>query len=797
MNSPTIYKIKGMHCASCSVIIENTLKKVDGVQSVEVNFGTENTKIIFDENKTNLEDFNKKLETLGYSLAVKDNHSNILSARNASHNEAGGQNDKMLGMSAEEMGMSEDEHRAHLGISQSKQEKLIEIKDMKKKVITAIPLAVISIFTMGWEIFSRYNIVPEMGSGMEKFLLYALPIMATYILFIVGKSYLIGFYRFLRYGKANMDTLIGIGTSVAYVYSMIIVIFAKSLTSFVNVEQTYFDVTIIVITFIALGKYLEARSKLKTGDAIEKLLNLQAKTALIIRGGKEVEISVGQVVRGDLIIIKPGAKIPVDGILTEGHSYVDESMITGEPMPVSKEASDTVVAGTINTSGSFTFKATKVGSETMLAHIIKMVEEAQGSKAPIQALADKISGVFVPIVLVISFVTLVLWIVIGTQYFGFSQALSFGLVSFVGVLVIACPCALGLATPTAIIVGVGKGAREGILIKDAATLEKLHKVNVVVVDKTGTLTKGKPELIDIKILSDLEEQEFISILASLENKSEHPIASAILDFAKVEALQVLTVENFISIKGRGLKGIIGNTEYFIGSIGLIKDLKLSFDTAQLSEFTLEGKTPVVLMTKEKVLGFVTVADAVKPEAIEAVKNLHKLGIKIVMLTGDNKNTANYIAKQIGLTTQAGIDEVVAEVLPEDKLKKIKELQAQGLIVAMAGDGVNDAPALAQADVGIAMATGTDVAIESSGITLLHGDISKLVKAIKLSKITMRGIKQNLFWAFIYNIVGIPLAAGIFYPIFGWLLSPVFAGFAMAMSSVSVVSNSLRIKGKRL
>jgi Cu2+-exporting ATPase/Cu+-exporting ATPase len=494
---------------------------------------------------------------------------------------------------------------------------------------------------------------------------------------------------------------------------------------------------------------------------------------------------------GDKIVIKPGAKIPVDGVVEEGVSFIDESMVTGEPMPAQKKINDSVVSGTINTSGSFTFKATKVGSETLLAQIIKMVEDAQGSKAPIQALADKISSIFVPIVLVIAFLTLGVWLMIGSQYLGFSQALSFGLVSFVGILVIACPCALGLATPTAIIVGVGKGAKEGILIKDAATLEKLHKVNTVVVDKTGTITKGKPTLVDIQNLSGLKNDELVSILASLEKKSEHPIAHAIVNYAQEKNISIANVSDFEGIQGKGLRGTINSAEYFVGNAKLVSDLKISFDATKLNEYTSQGKTPVILSTKEKILGFVMVADEVKAESIEAVKNLHALGIKVVMLTGDDEKAAKYIASLVG------IDDVVAHVLPEDKLKKIQELQSQGRVVAMAGDGVNDAPALAQADVGIAMGTGTDVAIESAGITLLGGDISKLVKAIKLSKITMRGIKQNLFWAFIYNIVGIPLAAGALYPVFGWLLNPVFAGFAMAMSSVSVVSNSLRIKAKKL
>ncbi|MEK7635271.1 MAG: heavy metal translocating P-type ATPase [Patescibacteria group bacterium] len=722
------YKVKGMHCASCAFIIDKTLEETEGVNSADANYGTEKVKISFDEKKISLENISKKIEQVGYTLVLETIKPN---------------------------------------------EKLIELKKIRNKAFSVIPLAVIGIIFMMWEI------------PVSK---YLLPVFATYALFFVGLPYLRGVLRFLRYGKANMDTLVGIGTSVAYIYS------------FINPAQGYFDVTIVVIAFISLGKYLEARSKLKTGDAIEKLLNLQAKVALVIRSGKEIEIPVDQVVHGDLIIVKPGNSVPVDGILTEGESFINESMISGEPMSVSKKVGDGVVAGTINESGSFIFKATKVGSETVLARIIKMVEEAQGSKAPIQALADKISGVFVPIVLILSFVSLGLWLIVGSQYLGLPAALSFGLVSFVSILVIACPCALGLATPTAIIVGVGKGAREGILVKDAGTLQKLHKVNVVVVDKTGTLTKGKPELISIQNFSSKDQTsgifersdlELITILASLENKSEHPIAHAITSHASQNKLNILTVNNFEAIKGKGVKGVIDSIEYYAGNTKLIQDLNLSFNVSMIEKETMEGKTPVILATREKVLAAIMVADSIKPEAVEAVKNLHKLGIKVVMLTGDNKNTADFIAKQVG------IDEVVAEVMPEDKLNKIKSLQAEGKVVAMAGDGVNDAPALAAADVGIAMATGTDVAIESAGITLLHGDISKLVKAIRLSKITMTGIKQNLFWAFFYNVVGIPLAGGLFYPVFGWMLSPVFAGLAMALSSVSVVGNSLRLKTKKI
>lgn len=751
MNTVKVYKIKGMHCASCASIIEKTFQKIAGVESAEVNYVTETAKVAFDESKTNHQHLSQKIEPLGYSLVLDETH----------------------------------------------HEKITELADMRLKIISVVPLTLFAIFVLGWDTLAQFKIISAVPLFWGNFFSHFLPVMATYTLFVVGKPYLMGVYRFFRYGQANMDTLIGLGTAVAFLYSLFVTAFEPSLKTYINTSHTYYDVTIVVIAFIALGKYFEARSKLKTGDAIEKLLNLQAKVALVIRDGQEVEIPISDVVHGDLIVVKPAGKIPVDGVLTDGASYVDESMVTGEPMPIEKKIGDAVVAGTINTTGAFTFRATKVGAETLLANIIKMVAEAQGSKAPIQALADKISSVFVPIVLGLSILTLGLWLLVGTQYLGFSQALSYGLVSFVGILIIACPCALGLATPTAVIVGVGKGAREGILIKDAGTLEKLHKVNVVVVDKTGTLTKGKPELISIQIAGEgqtlgiSERSGLVSIFASLESQSEHPIAHAIISYAKEKNIQLAPVDNFEAIKGQGLKGVVGGVLYFAGNAKLVAGIGLPFDTQSIREETIAGKTPILLATKEKVLGVVMVADAIKPEAIEAISRLHKLGIKTIMLTGDDRNTAQYIAKQVG------IDEVVAEVLPADKLNKIKELQSQGQIVAMAGDGVNDAPALAQADVGIAMATGTDVAIESAGITLLHGDISKLVKAINLSKITMRGIKQNLFWAFIYNIIGIPLAAGVFYPIFGWLLSPIFAGLAMAGSSLSVVGNSLRLKGKKI
>ena len=741
------YKIKGMHCASCAGIIEKTFKKTEGVSSVSVNYGNESAKISFDESKTNIESLSEKIKPLGYSFVLEEKEQN---------------------------GKKENS----------------ELKDMKLKIMSAIPLAFISVFFMAWEILSKYGFLPEMGEVVQSFFHHLMPILATYILFVLGKPYLSGVYRFLRYGKANMDTLIGIGTGTAFFYSFVISAFGETLLkSYSSVLHSYYDVTIVVIIFIALGKYLELKSKIKTGDAIKKLLNLQAKTAFVVRDGVEIEISINEVVHGDLIVVKPGTKIPVDGIITEGNSYVDESMITGEPMPVYKKAGDIVTAGVINTSGSFIFEATKIGSETLLAQIIKMVEEAQGSKAPIQALADKISSIFVPIVLVIAFLTLIIWLLFGN--------VSYGLMSFVAVLVIACPCALGLATPTAIIVGVGKGAREGILIKDASTLEKLHKVDTLIVDKTGTITVGKPEV--VKIIPNpaysFPEDKILKISARTAINSNHPLSEAVVRFAKKENIEIERFKNSLEIPGKGITAKCDehNKNIALGNIKILEYLEVDVSWAESikNDESLPYSSFLFVVHHEEVIGLILVADEVKNESKKVVADLHKLGIKVIMVTGDDERAAKYIAGEVG------IDDVLAHVMPEDKLVKIKELQNNGHIVAMAGDGVNDAPALAQADVGIAMGTGTDVAIESAGITLLHGDISKLAKAIKLSKITMRGIKQNLFWAFFYNVVGIPLAAGLFYPIFGWLLNPIFAGLAMALSSVSVVSNSLRIKTIKL
>jgi Cu2+-exporting ATPase/Cu+-exporting ATPase len=759
--------IKGMHCASCALTIEKAISKVNGVDSIKVNYGTEKATIEFDKTATSIDQMSERIKPFGYELQSE------------------------VAMPMSHGNMSANEHAEHLGLDKSKQEKLKELDDQKAKVEFVLPLAIMIFVLMMWEISAKSfpNVVPAFFLPMQ---LYStiMMIISSVVLFWIGQPFLKGIVNFIQYKVANMDTLIGIGTLTAYLYSSFVVLFPNIAHSAGLPETNYFDVAIVVIGFIVFGKYLEARSKLKTGEAIEKLMNLQAKTALVERNGEEVEIAIEMVQLDDVVIVKPGGKIPVDGVIIEGKSSIDESMVTGEPIPVDKTIEDKVIGGTINKQGTFKFKATKVGSDTLLASIIKMVEEAQGSRAPIQKLADQISGVFVPVVLIISVLTLIVWLAVGSQFMPFNEALTYGLLCFVGILVIACPCALGLATPTAIIVGVGKGAQNGILIKNAESLEKLHKVNTIVVDKTGTITKGKPEVTDILPSYDdesLDGVEILKLIASLEKNSEHPLAEAIKEKAKSMDIQLAKVEDFEIIEGKGLKGTIGGKMYYAGNLKLMDDLSLDYDKDLIDKLSKQGKTPVLFTDDKKVLATIAISDTIKESSADAVARLHKLGIKVVMLTGDNKNTAKYIADLVG------IDKVFAEVLPSEKADKVRELQAEGLVVAMAGDGVNDAPALAQSDVGIAMGTGTDVAIESADITLLAGDISKIPQAIRLSKLTMRTIKQNLFWAFIYNVIGIPLAAGLLFPIWGILLNPVFAGLAMAFSSVSVVTNSLRLK----
>ncbi len=748
-----------MHCASCATIIGKKLKKLHGVHDVSVNFATEKAIIDMDPTLVNVGRMNEEIGKLGYTIALPEADAQV-----------------PTGM----------DHSEHSGLTSSKKAKEDELRDAKAKTEFVLPVALFIFVIMMWDISARaFTFVPNVPIPMELFNIISM-VLSTVVLFWIGKPFLLGVTRFIKFRVANMDTLIGIGTLSAYLYSTVITLIPQVRTILEVPDYTYFDVVIVVIGFVTFGKYLESRSKQKTGEAIEKLLGLQAKTALVIRNGVEVELPLAEVVVGDTVIVKPGGKIPVDGTITRGSTSIDESMISGEPIPVDKRVGDAVIGATMNKQGSFQYMATKVGGDTLLAQIIRLVETAQGSKAPIQALADRISSIFVPVVLVIALVTFALWLLIGIPTLGSSIAISYGILSFVGILVIACPCALGLATPTAIIVGVGKGAEQGILIKDAESLEMLARVDTIVMDKTGTITKGTPEVTDVVVLDQsLTEEDILWCAGSVEQMSEHPLAEAIVKRGGETGKKLSQVEKFVAHEGVGVEALIAGVRVAVTKPGRNeKDERL---------LTLEdeGKTVVLLTIGGTKAGYIALADTLKDEAVEAVAKLHGMGIKVIMLTGDNARSANHIAKQ------ANIDTVIAEVLPQEKAGKIKALQDEGRIVAMVGDGINDAPALTEARVGIAMATGTDIAIESAGVTLLHGDITKIAKAVTLGKATIRTVKQNLFFAFIYNSIGIPVAAGVLYPVWGIVLNPVFAGLAMAGSSVSVVVNALRLKTTRL
>ncbi|HBD02213.1 MAG: heavy metal translocating P-type ATPase, Cu2+-exporting ATPase [Microgenomates group bacterium GW2011_GWC1_46_16] len=758
-----IYDVKGMHCASCASIIKRKLEKLPGIKQADVNLPAEIAEVTMDTH-VDTSAMNTAISPLGYTITDSTTtNPKSLPAQAGPH-------------------FGHDMGAVVTSDTAKKTEKLAELGKLRQKTLFVMPIALIIFVLMIWDLLAQqFNLLPELPLSMMFFNRLSF-VLATPIMFWIGQPYLLGILRFIKYRVANMDSLVGIGTLVAYTYSSIMLLFPEIQTYLHAPEGLYFDVTIVVIGFITLGKYLEARSKLKTGEAIEKLLGLQAKTALVLRAGHEVEIPVSELKVGDIVIVKPGTKIPVDGKITQGETSVDESMLTGEPLPVDKTVGDKVVGGTLNKQGSIQFRATVVGAGTVLSQIIKMVETAQGSKAPIERLTDQISAVFVPIVLVLAIVVFVVWTVLGNPLLG--------LLSLVGVLVIACPCALGLATPTAIIVGVGKAAQLGILVKNAEELEHLRAVNYIVLDKTGTLTQGRPSVTHTRTIKGAKT-DLIQILSSLESNSEHPLAQAIVTHAKDQNIKLLPVSKFAAISGQGLEGTMGKTTYLAGNTKLMTKLGHTPDEEILSEFGKEGATPIMLADKKQILMYLGISDTLKDESKQAIKDLHKLGIKVAMLTGDHRLTAEHIAREVG------IDRVFAEVMPGDKADQVKQLQAEGHRVAMVGDGVNDAPALATADVGIAMGTGTDVAIESAGLTLLGGNLARLPQAIKLSRLTFRVIKQNLFWAFFYNLIGIPVASGILYPLYGIMLNPGIAGAAMAFSSVSVVTNSLRLKAARI
>ncbi len=615
------------------------------------------------------------------------------------------------------------------------------------------------------------------------------------VIFYCGRQFYTGAWAAFRHRAADMNTLIATGTGAAFVYSVSATVFPSF---FAAANQTtmpgmaamqtvpvYYEAASVIIALILLGRLLESRAKGQTGEAIKKLIGLQAKTARVIRDGKEIEIETEEVVPGDIVMVRPGEKIPVDGVLTEGSSAIDESMLTGESLPVEKKTGDEIFGATINKTGAFSFKATKVGKDTALQQIVKLVSEAQGSKPPIAKLADTISGVFTPIVICIAIATFVIWFVAASPDARFTMAL----VNFVSVLIIACPCALGLATPTAIMVGTGRGAENGILIKGGDSLETAHKLDTIVLDKTGTITKGEPSLTDVVAADGIDENDFLKIIASAEKQSEHPLAAAIVRGAEERKLTFEKPENFNALEGRGIEARVSGKNLLLGNLRLMNERKIELNGAEttVEKLANEGKTPMFAAIDGKFAGIVAVADTIKPESKDAIRALQNLGLEVVMMTGDNQRTAEAVAKEVG------IKRVLAEVLPAGKSGEIKRLQSENKIVGMVGDGINNAPALAQADVGIAIGTGTDVAIEASDITLIKGDLRGVVTAIALSKATIRSVKQNLFWAFVYNVIGIPIAAGLLYPIFGILLSPVLASAAMSLSSVSVVANSLRLR----
>jgi Cu+-exporting ATPase len=639
------------------------------------------------------------------------------------------------------------------------------------------------------------------GGWMPSFLdnHYLLWVLATPVQFWAGWQFYRGTWGALKHKRANMNTLIAVGTSAAYLYSVAAILFPGLFTTGGREANVYFDTAAIIIALILLGRFLEARAKGQTSEAIKKLIGMQPKMALVLRNGEEREIPIEDVQVGDLILVRPGERVPVDGTIRQGYSSLDESMITGESIPVEKQVGDEVVGATINKTGSFRFEATKVDKDTVLAQIIKLVEEAQGSKAPIQRLADIISAYFVPAVIGVAIITFILW-----YLWGPAPALTFALLNFVAVLIIACPCALGLATPTAIMVGTGKGAENGVLIRSGEALETAHKIKAIILDKTGTLTQGQPVVTDVVAIPDFREEELLMVAASAEQGSEHPLGESIVNAAKEKNLSLVDATDFNAIPGRGIEAKINGQKVLLGNLKLMQEQGLPLDDLgeKATQLSHEGKTPMFLGIDGRAAGIIAVADTLKPNSKEAVKELHRLGLEVVMLTGDNQRTAEAIAQEVV------IDRILAEVLPEHKAQEVKKLQAEGKVVAMVGDGINDAPALAQADIGIAIGTGTDVAMEAADITLMSGDLRGVVTAISLSKQTLRTIKQNLFWAFAYNASLIPIAAGILYFVFiqsgvpaglqfflgdYGFLNPILAAIAMAASSITVVTNSLRLK----
>ena len=800
------YKIGGMTCSACANRVERGIKKMEGMKDASVNFTTETLTVSFDENKVTSNEIEKKVEVLGYSV-IKNIKTHTYRVEGMTCAVCAGRvekvtkkiegvQDSVVNLTTEKMSITVDDDIVTYGDikravekagyklvreeEKENTEKKLSDKDklLRRLIFSCIFTIPLLIVTMGHMVgMPLPKIIDPMVNPMN-FAVFQI-ILTVPVMAIGYKFYLIGFKNLIKLSP-NMDSLIAVGTSAAFLYSVFgMYKIATGDTSYAM--HLYFEAAVTILTLITLGKYLEAISKGKTSEAIKKLMGLAPKTATIIREGNEIVIPIDEVVVGDIILVKPGEKLPVDGEVIEGSTAIDESMLTGESIPVEKIVGSNVIGASINKTGFIKYKATKVGRDTALSQIIKLVEDAQGSKAPIAKMADVISAYFVPIVIGIAIFSAIAWLIAG-------ETPVFALTIFISVLVIACPCALGLATPTAIMVGTGKGAENGVLIKGGEALEITHKINTIVFDKTGTITEGKPVVTDI-VSRGKENNILLALAASAEKGSEHPLGEAIVRAAIEKNIELKSLENFNAIPGHGIEVVIENESILLGNLKLMKERSIDIGELRVEADRLanEGKTPMFIAINNSLEGIIAVADTVKPSSINAIKELHKMGIKVAMITGDNKKTAEAIAKQVG------IDIVLSEVLPEDKANEVKKLQGKDDKVAMVGDGINDAPALAQADIGIAIGSGTDVAIESADIVLMRSDLMDVIVAIKLSKATIRNIKQNLFCAFGYNVLGIPVAMGVLHIFGGPLLNPMIAAAAMSLSSVSVLANALRLK----
>jgi P-type Cu+ transporter len=746
------FKLRGMSCASCANHIEEAIQSVRGVEACSVNFGAEQAAVTYDPNKTDVVAIQDAVDGAGYSaIPIPDRR----------------------------LTPEEDAER---------QERRAENQALTRRVwVSGAIAAVLAIGSLPAMTGLAIPLMPMWlhDPGLQL-------VLSAPVLFWAGSGFFINAWKALKRHTATMDTLVAVGTGTAYFYSLFPTVFPQWFIARGLRPDVYFEAAAVIIALILLGRLLENRAKGQTSEAIRKLMGLQAKTARVVREGREIDIPIAEVVLGDIVLVRPGEKIPVDGEIVEGSSTLDEAMVTGESVPVKKHPGDEVIGATLNKTGSFQFRATRVGKDTFLAQIVKLVRQAQGSKAPIQRLADRVTGWFVPAVIAIAILTFIFW-------FNIMGNVTMALVNTVGVLIIACPCALGLATPTSMMVGTGKGAENGILIKGADSLELAHKLQTIVLDKTGTITQGKPTVTDYITVNGSDNQNELDLLrwvTSVERNSEHPLAEAVVQYAQSQLVGVYgdiplpdRAQDFGAIAGSGVRGYVGDQWVQIGTHRWMNELGMDTRSLQQAWDRLEylGKTVIWIAVDGRVEGIMGITDAVKPSSTKAIRALQKMGLEVVMLTGDNQRTANVIAQEVG------IQRIFAEVRPDRKAETVRTIQSEGKVVAMVGDGINDAPALAQADVGIAIGTGTDVAIAASDITLISGDLQGIVTAIQLSRATIRNIKQNLFFAFIYNVAGIPIAAGILYPIFGWLLSPIVAGAAMAFSSVSVVTNALRLR----